>query len=62
MYETVEDQVLYRNQARKGKRDKLWYVPFIITNTKDVNTTIIIKNKENIAHNNDLKLFNNEPE
>lgn len=58
----VGDQVLYRNQTRKGKLDQLWYGPFTITSTKDVNSTIIIKNKEKMVHNNDLKLFNSQPE
>lgn len=58
----VGDQVLYRNQTRKGKLDQLWYGPFIITSTDNVNSTIIIKNKEKVVHNNDLKSFNSRPE
>lgn len=59
---SIGDQVLYRNQTRQGKLDQLWHGPFTLTSTKDVNSTIVINNKEKTVHNNDLKLFNSNPE
>lgn len=53
----IGDKVLLRNETRK-KLDPVWEGPYIVTEVNsNVNSTIKIRNKCKIIHNNRLKLF-----
>lgn len=54
---SVGDMVLYRNHTRQNKLDQLWYGPFPIISSSNVNSKIQIRNKIKNVHNNDLKKY-----
>lgn len=51
------DQVMIKNEAKNGKLDVIWRGPYTIVEVKDLNSTLKIKNKNIVFHNNRLKLY-----